>query len=51
MVLTISRRVPVLGGGVGAISDAVSTYQVGRFADRELLARRPPDPSRKLSGV
>jgi hypothetical protein len=45
MVLTVSRRVPVLGGGVGAISDAVSTYQVGRFADRELLARRRPDPA------
>jgi hypothetical protein len=42
MVLTISRRVPVLGGGVGAISDAVSTYRVGRFADRELLMRQPP---------
>jgi hypothetical protein len=41
MALSVSRRVPVLGGGVGAIGDAVSTYQVGRFADRELLPRRP----------
>ena len=40
MALSVSRRVPVLGGGVGAIGDAVSTYQVGRFADRELRPRR-----------
>lgn len=43
VVLSVSRRVPVIGGGVGAVSDAVSTYQVGRYADRELLARRLPE--------
>jgi hypothetical protein len=39
LVTTIGRRTPVLGGVVGAGSDAYATYQVGRFAKRELLAR------------
>lgn len=34
--IAVSRRVPLLGGGVGAVTDAVSTYKVGRFAEREL---------------
>ena len=40
VALSVGRRVPVLGGGVGAVTDAVSTYQVGRYADRELRPRR-----------
>ena len=42
VALSVGRRVPVLGGGVGAVTDAVSTYQVGRYADRELRPRQPP---------
>ena len=38
---TVARRVPLLGGGVGAVGDGVSTYRVGRYADRELRARDP----------
>jgi uncharacterized protein (DUF697 family) len=36
---TVGRRVPVVGGLVGAGTDAYSTWQIGRYADRELLAR------------
>lgn len=36
---TIGRRVPVVGGVVGASADAFATWQVGRYADRELRPR------------
>ncbi len=36
---TVARRVPVVGGLVGAGADGFSTWQIGRYADRELLAR------------
>lgn len=36
---TIGRRVPVVGGLVGASADAYATWQVGRYADRELRPR------------
>ena len=36
---TVGRRVPVVGGLFGASADAYSTWQVGRYADRELLPR------------
>jgi len=39
-VTFIARRAPIIGGGVGAVSDGFRTYQVGRFAARELRARR-----------
>ncbi|HEY6739364.1 MAG TPA: hypothetical protein VI076_10990 [Actinopolymorphaceae bacterium] len=42
--LSVSRRVPLLGGGVGAVVDAVSTYKVGRYAERELPLRGRPLP-------
>ena len=38
--LTVSRRIPLLGGGVGAVVDAVATYRVGRYAQGELPPRR-----------
>ncbi|WP_026257065.1 hypothetical protein [Actinopolymorpha alba] len=38
--LTVSRRIPLVGGGVGAVVDAVSTYRVGRYAQGELPPRR-----------
>lgn len=34
--LTVTKSVPLLGGGVGAVTDAVATWQVGRYAAREL---------------
>jgi hypothetical protein len=39
LVTTVGRRVPVLGGLVGAGADGFATWQVGRYADRELLPR------------
>jgi len=38
--LMVGRRVPLLGGGVGALADGISTYQVGSYAERELRNRR-----------
>jgi uncharacterized protein (DUF697 family) len=37
---TVGRRVPVIGGLVGAGSDGYSTWRIGRYVDRELLPRR-----------
>jgi uncharacterized protein (DUF697 family) len=39
MAVAVSRKIPVVGGGVGAISDGFATWRVGRYADRALLAR------------
>ena len=36
---TVGRRVPVVGGVFGASADAYTTWQIGRYADRELLPR------------
>lgn len=36
---TVGRRVPVVGGLVGAGADGVATWRIGRYADRELLLR------------
>jgi hypothetical protein len=36
---TIGRRVPVVGGLVGMGADGYATWQIGRYADRELLPR------------
>lgn len=36
---TVGRRVPVVGGLVGAGADAYTSWQIGRYADRELLPR------------
>lgn len=38
--LIVSRRVPLLGGGVGAATDAYSTHQIGSYASSELRDRR-----------
>ena len=40
LATTVGRRVPVVGGGVGAGADGYATWKVGRYAERELLARR-----------
>jgi len=39
LVTTIGRRVPVVGGAVGAGVDGFATWRIGRYADRELLPR------------
>ena len=36
---TVGRRVPVVGGLVGAGTDGYSTWKIGRYVDRELLPR------------
>jgi len=36
---TVGRRVPVIGGLVGAGADGYATWRIGRYADRELLPR------------
>lgn len=40
VAVAITRRVPLLGGGISAVLDAVSTRQVGIYAKSELLRRR-----------
>jgi len=42
MATSVARRVPLLGGGVGAVGDGMSTYRVGRYAERELRPRPRP---------
>lgn len=39
-VTLIGRRVPLLGGAVGASSDALATWQIGSYAAEELRDRR-----------
>jgi len=39
LATTIGRRVPVVGGLVGAGADGYGTWKIGRYADRELLPR------------
>jgi hypothetical protein len=41
LAVTIGRRVPVVGGIVGMGADGFVTWKVGRYADREILARPP----------
>lgn len=39
LAVTVGRRTPMLGGLVGMGADGYATYQVGRYAERELLPR------------
>ncbi len=39
IVTTVGRRVPIIGGVVGGGADAYATWQVGRYAERELRPR------------
>ena len=39
LATTVGRRVPVVGGVVGAGTDAFVTWKIGRYVDREFLAR------------
>ena len=40
LAATVGRRVPVVGGVVGAGTDAFVTWKIGRYVDREFLPRR-----------
>ncbi len=40
LAVTASKRVPVVGGLVGAGTDAYSTWKVGRYCEREFLPKR-----------
>jgi hypothetical protein len=42
LAVTVGRRIPLVGGLVGMGADGYATWQIGRYADRELLplARR-----------
>jgi len=40
MALLVTKRVPLLGGGIGAVMDGLATHQIGRYAKGELLRRR-----------
>ncbi|HLR85201.1 MAG TPA: hypothetical protein VK059_09625 [Nocardioidaceae bacterium] len=42
--LVVSRRIPLLGGGVGATADAFSTHQIGTYAREQLRDRRRSEP-------
>ena len=39
LAVTIGRSVPVVGGLIGMGADGFVTWKVGRYADREILAR------------
>jgi uncharacterized protein (DUF697 family) len=39
-VAAMARKVPIVGGGFGAVADGYATYQVGRYAAKELRSRR-----------
>lgn len=39
MAATVGRKIPLVGGAVGASADGMSTWKVGRYARRELRAR------------
>jgi hypothetical protein len=39
LATTVGRRVPVVGGFIGAGADGYSTWKIGRYADRELIKR------------
>lgn len=39
-VMLVGRRVPLLGGAVGAGSDGLATWQIGKYAQTELRDRR-----------
>src|SRR3954453_13695838 len=40
LALVLTKRVPLVGGGLGALWDGFATRQVGKYAKSELLRRR-----------
>ncbi|MGH3471566.1 MAG: EcsC family protein, partial [Nocardioidaceae bacterium] len=44
-VATLARNLPVVGGGVGAVTDGYATYVVGKYTARELKPRSSLHPN------
>lgn len=44
LALSLTRRVPLLGGGVGAVMDGLATAQIGQYTKSELVRRRALQP-------
>jgi hypothetical protein len=44
IALMVTKRVPLLGGGVGAVIDGMATHQIGQYARGELVRRRALHP-------
>lgn len=40
LALSVVRKVPILGGGVGAVMDGIATHQIGQYIKGELVMRR-----------
>jgi uncharacterized protein (DUF697 family) len=40
VALMVTKRVPLVGGGIGAAVDAYATHQIGKYAKGELALRR-----------
>ena len=48
LAATVGKKMPVVGGAVGMVADGFSTWQVGRYADRQFLPRGRRDRGRRL---
>jgi hypothetical protein len=40
LALAFTKRIPLLGGGIGAVLDGIATHQIGSYAKGELVRRR-----------
>ena len=40
LALAVTKRVPLVGGGIGAVMDGIATHQIGKYAKGELITRR-----------
>lgn len=40
VALMVTKRVPIVGGGIGAVMDGLGTRQIGKYAKGELALRR-----------
>jgi uncharacterized protein (DUF697 family) len=40
-IAALGRKIPVVGGGFGLVTDGYATFQVGEYAAKELMSRRP----------
>lgn len=47
LATTVGRRVPVVGGLVGASTDAYITWKIGRYVEREFLPRKLRQPRKR----
>lgn len=41
VTVLVAKRIPLLGGGVGAVSDGYFTYVLGSYARKEFVRRQP----------